>query len=202
MSEKLPTSYRPQCRIDDPVRRVYTTGQIARFAAVAPRTVGKWFDSGKLEGYRIPGSQDRRVPAAAVLKFFRDHKMVEAERALMGDAGTIVLVVGMPEMAAALPGRLGDACRVEAAADPFAAGLALGSMRCRRVSCVASWWGGCHLGDLAAALRQAGPVRRMICVGAGDMTAEVQAAGWIALPADVTVDAVAVALDGREARAS
>ena len=33
---------------------VFTTGQIAFLCRVAPRTVAKWFDSGKLVGFRIP----------------------------------------------------------------------------------------------------------------------------------------------------
>ena len=53
--------------------RVYTTGQIAKLTQVAPRTVSKWFDSGRLKGYRIPGSQDRRVPEASLLRFLQEH---------------------------------------------------------------------------------------------------------------------------------
>jgi len=36
--------------------KVFTTGQVAKICKVAPRTVSKWFDSGRLKGYRIPGS--------------------------------------------------------------------------------------------------------------------------------------------------
>ena len=55
--------------------KVYTTGQVAKMAEVAPRTVSKWFDSGKLEGYRLPGSQDRRIPKENLVKFFKEHGM-------------------------------------------------------------------------------------------------------------------------------
>ena len=44
------------------MKKVFTTGQVAKICQVAPRTVSKWFDSGRLKGYRIPGSQDRRIP--------------------------------------------------------------------------------------------------------------------------------------------
>lgn len=40
---------------------------------VAPRTVSKWFDSGQLKGYRIPGSKDRRIPLRELLQFMREH---------------------------------------------------------------------------------------------------------------------------------
>ena len=52
---------------------VLTTGEVAKLCNVASRTVSKWFDSGQLNGYRIPGSKDRRIPVASLLKFMRDH---------------------------------------------------------------------------------------------------------------------------------
>jgi excisionase family DNA binding protein len=48
--------------------KVFTTGQVAKICKVAPRTVSKWFDSGRLKGYRIPGSQDRRIPREYLIK--------------------------------------------------------------------------------------------------------------------------------------
>jgi len=51
----------------------FTTGQVAKICQVAPRTVSKWFDSGRLKGYRLPGSQDRRIPRAYLLKFLKEH---------------------------------------------------------------------------------------------------------------------------------
>lgn len=52
---------------------VLTTGEVAKICNVAPRTVSKWFDSGSLKGYRIPGSKDRRIPAAQLIKFMKAH---------------------------------------------------------------------------------------------------------------------------------
>ena len=49
--------------------KVFTTTQVARIANVAPRTVSKWVDSGRLKGYRIPGSQDRRIPEPYLIEF-------------------------------------------------------------------------------------------------------------------------------------
>ena len=46
---------------------VLTTGEVAKICKVAPRTVTKWFDSGQLRGYRIPGSKDRRIPVSSRL---------------------------------------------------------------------------------------------------------------------------------------
>ena len=52
---------------------VLTTGDVARICRVAPRTVSKWFDTGKLRGYRIPGSRDRRIPLQQLVAFMRAH---------------------------------------------------------------------------------------------------------------------------------
>lgn len=52
---------------------VLTTGQVAEICNVAPRTVTKWFDSGQLKGYRIPGSRDRRIPTAELIRFMKAH---------------------------------------------------------------------------------------------------------------------------------
>ena len=52
---------------------VLTTGQVAQICNVAPRTVTKWFDNGQLRGYRIPGSKDRRIPLAELIRFMKEH---------------------------------------------------------------------------------------------------------------------------------
>ena len=52
---------------------ILTTGEVAKICKVAPRTVSKWFDSGQLRGYRIPGSKDRRIPKNELLIFMDKH---------------------------------------------------------------------------------------------------------------------------------
>jgi len=59
----------------DKTKEVLTTGQVAKICNVAPRTVSKWFDSGQLRGYRIPGSKDRRIPLAHLVRFMRAHSI-------------------------------------------------------------------------------------------------------------------------------
>lgn len=56
-------------------KEVLTTGEVAKICNVAPRTVSKWFDSGKLRGYRIPGSKDRRIPLDQLVRFMKAHSM-------------------------------------------------------------------------------------------------------------------------------
>ena len=57
------------------VKDVLTTGEVAKICSVAPRTVSKWFDSGALTGYRIPGSKDRRIPLNQLIRFMKQHGM-------------------------------------------------------------------------------------------------------------------------------
>ena len=55
--------------------RVYTATEAAKVCRVAPTTVAKWCDRGRLKCYRIPGSRDRRIPKEYLLKFLREHGM-------------------------------------------------------------------------------------------------------------------------------
>ncbi len=57
------------------MHKILTTGQVAKICNVAPRLVSKWFDSGRLRGYRIPGSQDRRIPALYLIRFLKENGM-------------------------------------------------------------------------------------------------------------------------------
>lgn len=54
---------------------ILTTGEVAKVCNVAPRTVSKWFDSGQLRGYRIPGSKDRRIPLNSLVRFMKAHNI-------------------------------------------------------------------------------------------------------------------------------
>jgi two-component system, OmpR family, response regulator RpaA len=74
------------------MKKVFTTGQVAKICQVAPRTVSKWFDSGKLRGYRIPGSQDRRIPRDQLIRFLKENGMPLG--ALEEEGWHKILVVG------------------------------------------------------------------------------------------------------------
>lgn len=53
--------------------RVFTTGQVARIFSVNINTVIKWFDDGKLKGFRLPRSNERRIYRESVLEFMAEH---------------------------------------------------------------------------------------------------------------------------------
>ena len=69
---------------------VLTTGEVAKICNVASRTVSKWFDSGQLQGYRIPGSKDRRIPVSHLIRFMKSHG-IPLDGLMSGD--TRVLIV-------------------------------------------------------------------------------------------------------------
>lgn len=101
--------------------KVFTTGAVARICRVAHRTVHKWFDSGRLKGYRIPGSQDRRIPRADLIRFLKEHGLPLGH---LAGCGTVVLVALGGDVARVLGGMLLGA-DVRPAADLFDAGLAV-----------------------------------------------------------------------------
>ena len=78
------------------MKKVFTTGQVAKICQVAPRTVSKWFDSGKLRGYRIPGSQDRRIPRDQLIRFLKENNMPLG--ALEEEGWHKVLVIGAEKL--------------------------------------------------------------------------------------------------------
>ena len=74
-------------------KEALTTGEVARICNVAARTVSKWIDAGRLEGYRIPGSRDRRVHVTALEAFIAAHDIPVSKFAPAGGTATRVLLV-------------------------------------------------------------------------------------------------------------
>lgn len=56
-----------------PTKNVYTTGEVAEICNVSQQTVIRCFDSGKLKGFRVPGSRFRRIPHESLVQFMRDN---------------------------------------------------------------------------------------------------------------------------------
>ncbi len=57
------------------MKSVYTTGEVADICKVSQQTVIRCFDSGKLKGFRVPGSKFRRIPRDALLQFMRENNI-------------------------------------------------------------------------------------------------------------------------------
>jgi excisionase family DNA binding protein len=57
------------------MKELFTTGQAAEICKVSQQTIIRCFDSGRLDGFRIPGSKFRRIPRQSLVKFMRDNNM-------------------------------------------------------------------------------------------------------------------------------
>lgn len=103
-------------------REVLTTGQVAKLCNVAPRTVSKWFDSGQLRGYRIPGSKDRRIPLAQLIRFMKAHGI--PLDGLEGDQIRVLILEPDREFSSLLKSAFGEigGYRAEIASSAFEAG--------------------------------------------------------------------------------
>lgn len=55
------------------MKTVFTTGEAAEICKVSQQTIIRCFDSGRLKGFRVPGSRFRRIPREALIAFMRDN---------------------------------------------------------------------------------------------------------------------------------
>lgn len=112
---------REQSLLND--KEVLTTGEVAKICNVASRTVSKWFDTGQLKGYRIPGSKDRRIPVATLLDFMRKHNI--PMDGLMSGAPRVLVVDGDREVGETLRRVLSEQTNydVRMVASAFTAGV-------------------------------------------------------------------------------
>ena len=57
------------------MKKVFSTGEAAAICKVSQQTIIRCFDSGKLQGFRVPGSRFRRVPRESLIKFMRENEI-------------------------------------------------------------------------------------------------------------------------------
>ena len=55
------------------MKAVFTTGEAAEVCKVSQQTIIRCFDSGRLRGFRVPGSRFRRIPRDALLAFMKEN---------------------------------------------------------------------------------------------------------------------------------
>jgi len=60
---------------DISIKQVFTTGEAADICKVSQQTIIRCFDSGRLKGFRVPGSRFRRIPREELLRFMRDNEI-------------------------------------------------------------------------------------------------------------------------------
>lgn len=52
-------------------KRIFTTGEAAQVCKVSQQTIIRCFDSGRLTGFRVPGSKFRRIPREELIRFMK-----------------------------------------------------------------------------------------------------------------------------------
>lgn len=55
------------------MKTIFTTGEAADVCKVSQQTIIRCFDSGRLKGFRVPGSRFRRIPRESLIAFMRDN---------------------------------------------------------------------------------------------------------------------------------
>jgi len=59
----------------DKMKDLFTTGEAAEVCQVSQQTIIRCFDSGRLEGFRVPGSKFRRIPRQSLIRFMKENKI-------------------------------------------------------------------------------------------------------------------------------
>ena len=57
------------------MKSVYTTGEVAKICKISQQTVIRCFDSGRLKGFRVPGSRFRRIPRERLVEFMKQNEI-------------------------------------------------------------------------------------------------------------------------------
>jgi len=57
----------------DKMKNLFTTGEAAEICNISQQTIIRCFDSGRLDGFRIPGSRFRRIPRENLIKFMKEN---------------------------------------------------------------------------------------------------------------------------------
>lgn len=73
-------------------KKVFTTGEAAEICKVSQQTIIRCFDSGRLQGFRVPGSRFRRIPRDELIRFMKEND-IPLETLGAGSGRKRVLVV-------------------------------------------------------------------------------------------------------------
>tara|TARA_R110002072_G_scaffold42064_9_gene117742 strand:+ start:16307 stop:16909 length:603 start_codon:yes stop_codon:yes gene_type:complete len=77
-------------------KKVFTTGEAAKVCKVSQQTIIRCFDSGRLNGFRVPGSRFRRIPRDELIRFMRENEIPLA--AIGSDRKRVLVVDDEPEI--------------------------------------------------------------------------------------------------------
>ena len=57
------------------MKNLFTTGEAAEICNISQQTIIRCFDSGKLDGFRVPGSRFRRIPRDSLIRFMKENSI-------------------------------------------------------------------------------------------------------------------------------
>lgn len=81
-------------------KKIFTTGEAAEICKVSQQTIIRCFDSGRLSGFRVPGSKFRRIPREELIRFMRDNEI--PTMVLEGGRTRVLVVEDDPEIISVL----------------------------------------------------------------------------------------------------
>ncbi|MEM9064896.1 MAG: response regulator [Planctomycetota bacterium] len=77
-------------------KKIFTTGEAAQLCKVSQQTIIRCFDSGRLNGFRVPGSRFRRIPREELIRFMQSNGI--PTEILEGGARRILVVDDDPQI--------------------------------------------------------------------------------------------------------
>lgn len=72
-------------------KKVFTTGEAAEICKVSQQTIIRCFDSGRLQGFRVPGSRFRRIPRDELLRFMKENEIPTDALAQQGKRRVLIV---------------------------------------------------------------------------------------------------------------
>jgi CheY-like chemotaxis protein len=78
------------------MKEVYSTGDAAKVCRVSQQTIIRCFDSGKLQGFYVPGSRFRRIPRESLVKFMKENNIPVSN--IDSSKKKVLVVDDMPEI--------------------------------------------------------------------------------------------------------
>jgi len=113
-------------------KTVFTTGEAAEVCRVSQQTIIRCFDSGRLAGFRVPGSRFRRIPRDELIRFMREN-IIPIERLGPGPGARVLVITAEKRVQAAVRAAveaetsIAESARVVCASNAFDAGIEAGS---------------------------------------------------------------------------
>ncbi len=90
---------------------VFTTGEAAAICKVSQQTIIRCFDSGRVKGFRVPGSRFRRIPREELVRFMKENDIPVEQ--LNGSTRHILVVDDDPQIVELFVDVLGNDARYE-----------------------------------------------------------------------------------------